>query len=221
MNKTLAVVGIGLFACLSIGVLADATNSAQSNSLPVSAGASAWQHTTAPTHPMKKSGVPNFGKLNDYLWRSGQPTKEGYSQLASEGLKTVVNLRAEFPQDKDLLPDGVRYVYIPIKDGHAPTVEQGNEFIATVSDPANWPVLVHCHAGEGRAGAMSAIARHSFDGWDKDAIMSEVHNYFGGSHMGSGQQDFISNWMDTPAVAVHIAITDTKKAVDASMPSKS
>src|SRR5690348_5566868 len=47
-------------------------------------------------------GVPNFGKLNANIWRSGQPSREGYANLAKQGLKTVVNLREEFPQDKDL-----------------------------------------------------------------------------------------------------------------------
>src|ERR1051326_7631387 len=88
-----------------------------------------WTVSSAPSHRSNAKGVPNFGKLNDYIWRSGQPSREGYANLAKQGLKTVVNLRQEFPGDKDLIPEGVRYVYIPIKDEHEPTEEQAKQFM--------------------------------------------------------------------------------------------
>src|SRR5262245_43069044 len=113
-----------LFAVSSIGVLADSpvgksTDDASGNAV-VSASLSAWPSTAAATNRLKEKGVPNFGKLNANIWRSGQPTAEGYKNLQAAGLKTVVNLREEFPGDKDLLPAGVNYFYIPIKDDHEP-----------------------------------------------------------------------------------------------------
>ena len=165
----------------------------------------AWPTTPAPAHQTRVKGAPNFGKLNAQIWRSGQPTREGYQSLAKMGLKTVVNLREEFPQDKDLLPEGVRYVYIPIKDQHAPTDAQAKQFIEVASNPENWPLLVHCHAGEGRAGVMSALVRHSLDGWDHDRIMEEVGNFrrnFSTASMPSCQRTFIRNWEDTANLAL-------------------
>jgi protein-tyrosine phosphatase len=162
----------------------------------------AWPASNAPIRPIKESGVPNFGKLNDYIWRSGQPSRDGYQFLATQGLKTVINLREEFPQDKDLMPQGVRYVYIPIKDEHAPTDAQAKEFLKTAADPANWPLLVHCQGGQGRAGLMSALIRRSFDGWDHNKIMKEVGNFrvkylgFIKIPMASSQQKFIQHWED-------------------------
>ncbi|HLK60494.1 MAG TPA: tyrosine-protein phosphatase [Chthonomonadaceae bacterium] len=166
----------------------------------------AWPTSSAPTHPIKAEGVRNFGKLNDNIWRSGQPTREGYALLAKEGLKTVINLREEFPQDKDLLPQGVNYVYIPIKDEHAPTEEQAKKLMETVSNPDNWPILIHCEGGQGRAGTMSALIRHSMDGWDNTKIMKEVGNfrlkYLGliKLRMASCQQQFIQHWEETPSL---------------------
>src|SRR5579871_5902817 len=172
-----------------------------------------WPASSGPTRPAHEPGVPNFGRLNSDLWRSGQPTREGYQRLAAEGLKTVVNLRDEFPQDKDRIPAGVRYVYIPIRNDHPPTDEQAKEFIDTVADPANWPVLVHCEAGEGRAGTMSALVRHSLDGWDHDKIMAEVTNYrpktwgFIPSPLAARQQQFIRHWEETPLKGVGDSIS--------------
>jgi protein tyrosine/serine phosphatase len=147
------------------------------------------------------AGVRNFGKLNNNIWRSGQPSREGYKLLASKGLKTVVNLREEFPQDKDLIPPGVKYIYIPIKDEHAPTQEQAEQFVKAASDPTNWPLLVHCHAGEGRAGTMAALVRCSLDKWDESAVMKETNTFISAKVLGlikpplaSCQRQLIQKW---------------------------
>jgi len=213
MKKSLAIAGITLLALAPIARIAlcddNASKTAASTTATVTKGG--WPVSTAPIHHAKAGGVPNFGKLNDDVWRSGQPTRDGYKALAAQGLKTVVNLREEFPQDKELLPPGIKYVYIPVKDEHAPTDEQARLFIETVSNPANWPVLVHCKGGEGRAGTMAALVRHSFDGWDNDRIMKEVGNFrvkhlgFITTAMPSCQRDFIKHWEETPAVAVQDA----------------
>ena len=167
-----------------------------------------WHATATPTHRKVEKGVPNFGKLNDFIWRSGQPTGEGYKALAMQGLKTVVNLREEYPQDKDIVPEGVKYVYIPITDQQAPTPEQAKQFLEVASNSDNWPLLVHCHGGEGRAGVMSALVRRSLDGWDCDKTMKETGN-FRIRHLGlfttqmpACQQRFIREWSQTaPAPA--------------------
>ena len=162
----------------------------------------AWPTTPSPVRHLVARGVPNFGKLNDRIWRSGQPTRKGYELLAKEGIKTVVNLRAEFPQDKDLVPEGTRYIYLPIKDQHAPTVEQAKKFMEIASNPDNWPILVHCKVGAGRTGVMCALVRSSFDRWDHKKIMKEAGNF----HlkivgidvpMVASQQRFIRSWEET------------------------
>lgn len=167
----------------------------------------AWTATTDLTHRLVARGVPNFGKLNDHIWRSGQPTADGYKLLAKLGLKTVVNLREEYPQDKDLLPDGVRYVYIPITDEHAPTAEQAKQFLEVASNPDNWPLLVHCHGGEGRAGVMSALVRRSLDGWEFKKALKEAGNFrvthFGlfKTAMPACQRKFIQEWAKAEVAA--------------------
>ena len=140
-------------------------------------GQPAWTATPLPTLRLVEKGFPNFGRLNNAVWRSGQPKKEGYTRLSEIGVKTVVNLQQENPQEKERLPAGVNYIYIPIPDQHEPTEAQARQFLDVVANPANWPVLVHCHGGEGRAGVMSALVRYSFDGWDDKRIMQEVNNF--------------------------------------------
>lgn len=205
MKKTLCLLGIGVIAVAQLARADDASSKAATGTTTSATHTikALWPDSKSPAHRTQSSGVPNFGKLNDFIWRSGQPTKEGYQTLVTGGLKTVVNLRGEFPQDKELVPQGVRYMYIPIRDDHEPTDEQAKQFVEIARNPDNWPILVHCKGGEGRAGVMSAIVRYSLDGWKNDMIMKEVgsfktrHMGFITTPMADCQQKFIRHWEDT------------------------
>jgi len=205
--KVWQILGVTLLAGTQFAALGSDTTATVPAAPTASVVKATYKTSQDPTHRIVVKGVPNFGKLNDNIWRSGQPSAEGYKALAGQGLKTVVNLRKEFPGDKDLLPEGVKYVYIPITDEHAPTPEQAKQFLEVASNPDNWPLLVHCHGGEGRAGVMAALVRRSLDGWDFDKTMKETGNYRV-KHMGlfttsmpSCQKTFIHDWAEVTASA--------------------
>ena len=159
-----------------------------------------WPIASDPTHRILFDGAPNFGKLNGVFWRSGQPTRNGYLRLSKQGLKTVVNLREEFPKDKELIPPGVNFIFMPIPDGHEPSDAQAALFVKTASNPDNWPLLVHCRAGEGRTGVMAALMRCTLDQWELATVMKEVSNFrvkrmgLFVTPMNARQQAFISSW---------------------------
>ena len=52
--------------------------------------------------PRPHDGVPNFHAVSERLYRSAQPTRNGFRELAAFGVKTVVSLRA-FHADEPLL----------------------------------------------------------------------------------------------------------------------
>ena len=41
----------------------------------------------------QEKDLPNFHKVNEQLYRGGQPTEVGVKQLVQQGIKTVINLR--------------------------------------------------------------------------------------------------------------------------------
>lgn len=108
--------------------------------------------------PAAVTGVDHLRAVDDRLWRGGQPTEQGYADLAAAGVRTVVDLRAERDLDvpTDLLAElGLPRVHLPIRDGQTPTTEQVATLLRAVEETEGI-VYVHCGAGVGRSGSMSA-----------------------------------------------------------------
>lgn len=114
---------------------------------------------------------------NECLYVSGQPSRTAYHVLVSGGMKAIVNLRAESEMRKrqDVWRRENRMFSVPISDEGAPTAEQAEEFLRLAADRENWPLLVHCKWGDGRAATMAALVRYSFDGWDIDRCLEEAY----------------------------------------------
>lgn len=110
------------------------------------------------TTPSVSLPIKNFAEVDDALWRGAAPTKAGYEALAAHGVTTVIDLRAEdgIRVDEALLARlGITRVHLPLRDGQSPTEAQVDRFLAAV-EGAGGRAFVHCGAGVGRTGTMSA-----------------------------------------------------------------
>ena len=99
-------------------------------------------------------------RINEQLTVGPQPTEEQLKQLATEGFKSVVNLRMPGEEEQPLSPDqegekvralGMQYLHIPVSK-KAMQPEQVDSFRQEISRLPE-PVFVHCHLGK-RAGAL-------------------------------------------------------------------
>ena len=115
------------------------------------------------------SDIPAFVKVNDSLYRGGQPKEAGWKRLSSLGIRTIVDLREDNPgiagERQRADASGIRFIHIPMSIYAAPTDEQVMLFLETVLTPANQPVFVHCDSGRNRTGAMIAMYRVVVEGW--------------------------------------------------------
>src|SRR5262245_19333237 len=62
----------------------------------------------------EESDVKNFGRVNDHIYRGGQPKEGEYKELVALGIKTVIDLR-EDPENyarKSAERAGLRYINI-------------------------------------------------------------------------------------------------------------
>src|SRR5207237_1241596 len=62
-------------------------------------------------------------------------------------------------------------------DGSVPAEKGVKVFREVMSDPANYPVLVHCFAGIHRTGAYCAVYRMEFEGWSNARAIAEVKDH--------------------------------------------
>jgi protein tyrosine/serine phosphatase len=123
--------------------------------------------------------IDNFGQVNDHIYRGSQPNGNGYRQLASIGVKTILDLRedAEHSAKSDAEHAGLRYINLPLVDKRYPQTDAADKFLEVVNDQANWPVYVHCAGGRHRTGAMIAVYRMSVDHWTVDQAYNEMKQY--------------------------------------------
>lgn len=128
------------------------------------------------------AGLPNLHRVSASLYRSAQPTNEGFAFLseqrsldhADRPIRTVVSLRLS-DGDTQLVAatSSLRLEHIRFKPWH-PKNEDVVKFLRIATTPALQPVLVHCKHGSDRTGVMVAIYRVAYEGWTKEQAVSEM-----------------------------------------------
>ncbi len=99
----------------------------------------------------------NVSQIGPTLFVGGQFRASQWPRLHELGVRAVLNLQAEREDRFDGTPPE-RTLRLPVPDFRAPTIEQLNAGVAFIAaaHADNLPVLVHCHAGVGRAPMMAA-----------------------------------------------------------------
>jgi hypothetical protein len=134
--------------------------------------------------------LPNLHRVNSNLYRSAQPSREGFVFLGTQSslsgadrpIKTVLSLRA-FNDDAPLVAPAsvLRLEQIRFRTWH-PEDEDVVKFLRIATTPGLQPVLVHCQHGSDRTGTMVAIYRIAVDGWTKAQATDEMINGGFGFH---------------------------------------
>jgi protein tyrosine/serine phosphatase len=119
------------------------------------------------------------------LYRSAQMTPHGLKRVIHDyGIRTVVSLRDEDRPD-DLAEEAycrkeeVNFYRLPPRHWEAingpPEVEPNVcKWRDIISDPDNYPILVHCFAGIHRTGAYVAIYHMERDHWSNDEAIADL-----------------------------------------------
>ncbi len=101
------------------------------------------------------------------------PAADLAETVRDKKIKAVIDLRTDesaslSPQEESRLLEelGVRYHHLPSK--HVPEDTTVDAFLKIAVDPENYPMLIHCHHGEGRSVLFAALYRIEFEGWDNE-----------------------------------------------------
>jgi protein tyrosine/serine phosphatase len=132
--------------------------------------------------PIELKGVENLYKINDFIYRSRQPTKEGFANLEKLGIKKVINLRNLWSDKDELKGSGIRYYYqAKVNSGHIKDLDV-IKVLRILKDTVSGPFLIHCHHGADRTGIMCAMYRIVFQGWSRKDALDELRNGGFGFH---------------------------------------
>jgi protein tyrosine/serine phosphatase len=153
--------------------------------------------------------IKNFGQMDGRFYRGAQPKEEDYKDLATLGIKTVIDLR-EDPKSyekSDVEALGMTYVNIPMGDKEYPKVDQINQFLKLVDQPSTGKFFVHCAGGRHRTGVMGAVYRFNHYQWNFDQVYAEMKDFDFYTRFGHGKmKDFVQDyWQQRQAVKGAIA----------------
>jgi len=142
----------------------------------------------------RRDPVPNFGVVwEKRLTRSGQPRRpEGWTWLRRQGVRSIVNFRAE--NDDDAGAGFEHVLWLPVKKSRPPREADAERFLAFVRNPDNWPVHVHCKRGRDRTGVMVALVRYAIDGWPLERALAEARSYRRGADLAPYYVAWLRRW---------------------------
>ena len=155
-----------LLLALSLCVPAFAANAARP---------SAWAAAVA------AKGVENLYRVEPDLYRSARPAAEGFRELAALGVKTVLDVESP-GDDAAVRGTAIRLFHVPMS-AFGLRNDRVLAALRILADPANRPIVVHCHLGADRTGALIALYRVVVQGWSKEDAIREMDD--GGYHHSS------------------------------------
>jgi tyrosine-protein phosphatase SIW14 len=132
----------------------------------------------------KDEHLPNFHRINENLYRGGQPTAEGIRRLAQLGIKTIINFRDArdnvHREKQSAEENGIRFINFHLSNWFASKDDEIHEIIEVIRNPEHQPVFIHCKRGADRTGTVVAVYRMLFDGWtDREANREAKHHGIG------------------------------------------
>ena len=122
----------------------------------------------------------NFHALDPgaQVYRSSQPGRAEFQELARYGFKSVLNLRSHHSDLKLIEGTGLREYRLRT---HVLTREDMEEALRIIRD-AEKPLLIHCWHGSDRTGAVSAGYRIVFNNWTVNEALREFTTRAYGHH---------------------------------------
>jgi protein tyrosine/serine phosphatase len=173
----------------------------------------------APTEKLSLSGLPNSGRVNDFLFRGAQPRPAGYDDLKHLGITLVVDLHnrsgGSERERHEVESRGMRYVSIPTDFLDGPTLAQIAEFLFLVRGNPGQKIFVHCRYGSDRTSVMIASFRMTQDHWTLERARAEMFAYhfhqFWLPAMNRTVRDFPKNYESDPAFSKLRLVADQGK----------
>jgi len=130
--------------------------------------------------PVPSATLKNWYQVDADVYRSEQPTREGFKEIRANGIKTIINLRSSHSDASLVEGLGLGLVEIPMTA--AGFTEDDVVKVLKAIRAAPKPVLVHCQYGADRTGVVMAMYRIIIQGWTKAEAVAELRGGGYGFH---------------------------------------
>lgn len=155
----------------------------------------------------------NFETISEgKVYKSGViPPDELETYVKKYKIKSIVDLRfpgtgddvnnpedaAELEAEKSAVAKIKGLNYFNDGSDQVPTKENLVLFYKIMDNPANYPVLIHCYHGVGRAELYSAVYRIEYENWDKDEARTSTRflTKWSSFDLGKPKGDFLHNYI--------------------------
>ncbi len=124
------------------------------------------------------AGPPNLHRVDEKVWRSGQPTRHDTRRLKKEGIREVLSLR-RWHTDHDL--SGAFETHHVRMQAHAIDDEEMARALSILVR-SDQPILIHCWHGSDRTGALVALYRMVVQNWPREKAIEELMDPAFGHH---------------------------------------
>lgn len=117
------------------------------------------------------AGVDNVYRLSPRILTGGKPDSEaGFAELQELGVKTIVSVTDETPDEEIAKKYGLKYIHVPM-DYEGVSPEQRESILDAFSDSSE-PVYIHCNSGRNRGATAAAICLIGVEGKSNDEAVS-------------------------------------------------
>lgn len=147
--------------------------------------------------------IKNLHKVDEGVYRSSQPNKDEFKQLEEVGIKEILNLR-RLNSDNDKA-EGSSLILHHIKMRAGGMNEKDLIAALQIIKNRKGEILIHCHHGSDRTGAVVAMYKIIYQGWTKEEAINEMKD---------GGYGFHSIYRNIPKLINKINIEEFKKKLD-------
>jgi tyrosine-protein phosphatase SIW14 len=116
--------------------------------------------------------LKNWYKIDDDVYRSEQPTRQGFEEARAKGIRSIINLRHNHSDVSRVEGLGLFLSEVPMTASGFTAADIVKALRAIQAAPK--PVLVHCQYGSDRSGVVLAMYRIVVQGWTKEDALAEL-----------------------------------------------
>jgi protein tyrosine/serine phosphatase len=145
---------------------------------------------TPPPDPAERialKGVSNAAKVNNMLYRGGQPSLDALPGLKKLGIGIIVDFRDDANsiewEKRGVESEGMTFVSIPWSATKDPSREKVAAFFTALNGNPDKKIFVHCERGADRTGTMIALYRIAYDHWTPDQAVAEMNAFHYWNHI--------------------------------------